>query len=137
MKFKLLAAYDNYVLANMALGLLQENNIDCHLKDEHIVTLDPLLNPAVGGIKLMVVANEFDKAINIVKDAENEYLKDFTCPVCHTNNLVVEEKNETPTTFWGTIKNKVLYGQSTLYSKKYRCQNCKSLLSELPVSQEN
>jgi regulatory protein YycI of two-component signal transduction system YycFG len=137
MEFRLLAAYDNYVLANMALGLLQENNIECHLKDEHIVTLDPLLNPAVGGIKLMVAANQFEKAVSIIKETENEYLKDFTCPHCNTNSLIVEEKKETPTTFWGTVKNKILYGQSTLYSKKYRCQNCKSLLNELPISQEN
>jgi regulatory protein YycI of two-component signal transduction system YycFG len=137
MEFKLLAAFDNYVLANMALGLLQENNIECHLKDEHIVTLDPLLNPAVGGIKVMVIANQFEKAVSIVKEAENEYLKDFTCPYCNTNSLIVEEKKETPTTFWGTVKNKILYGQSTLYSKKYRCQNCKSLLNELPVLQQN
>ncbi len=133
MEFKLLASYDNYVLANMALGLLQENNIQCYLEDVEVVTLNTFGQAAVGGIKLMIATNEFEKAVTIVKDAENEYLKDFTCTFCHTNNLVVEEKNEQPTTFWGTIKNKILYGQSTLYSKKYRCQNCKSLLNELPI----
>lgn len=137
MEFKLLAAYDNYVLANMALGLLQENNIECHLKDEYVVTIDPLLNPAVGGIKLMVAINEFEKAATIVKEAENNYLKEYTCNFCHTNNLIVEEKVDAPTTFWGVLKNKILYGQSNLYSKKYRCQNCKSLLNDLTIQQEN
>lgn len=137
MEFKLLAAYDNYVLANMALGLLQENIIECHLKDEYIVTIDPLLNPAVGGIKLMVAIKDFEKAAGIVKEAENNYLKECTCNFCLTNNLIVEERVDVPTTFWGVLKNKILYGQSNLYSKKYRCQNCKSLLNDLPIQQEN
>ena len=55
----------------------------------------------------------------------------------HTNNLIVEEKVDAPTTFWGVLKNKILYGQSNLCSKKYRCQNCKSLLNDLPIQQEN
>jgi len=54
MEFKKIAVYDNYMLANMTLGLLQENNINCHLNDEHTVTIDPLLSNAIGGSKLMV-----------------------------------------------------------------------------------
>ena len=54
MNFKLIATYDNYLLANMTMGMLTENNIKCQMKDENIVTVDPLLNPAVGGIKLLV-----------------------------------------------------------------------------------
>ncbi|MBL0146107.1 MAG: DUF2007 domain-containing protein [Chitinophagaceae bacterium] len=134
MEFKILATYDNYVLANMALGLLQQNNINCHLKDEYIVTIDPLLNPAVGGIKLMVAQDDYTQAISIIKTAENEYLKGFACPYCKSNSLIVEEKNDTPKTIWGTIKNKILYGQSSIYSKKYRCQNCKSLFNEIPIA---
>ena len=54
MNFKQIASYDNFMLANMTMGLLTENEIKCQLKDEHVVTMDPLLNPAVGGIKLLV-----------------------------------------------------------------------------------
>ena len=136
MNFKQVASYDNYVLANMTLGLLQENEINCHLKDEYIVTIDPLLNPAVGGIKLMVAEQDEANAIALIKDAENQYLKDIKCPICHTNNLQVEEKKDEPTTFWGVIKNKILYGQTNLYSKNYRCNNCKSLLTELPTKND-
>ena len=134
MNFKQIASYDNYMLANMTLGLLTENDIKCHLKDEHIVTVDPLLNPAVGGIKLLVEVNDFDRAVALMKEAENDYLKDIACPTCKSHSLVVEEKTNNPTDFWGKLKNQVLFGQTSTYSKNYRCTNCKKSLSELPPS---
>ena len=134
MNFKQIASYDNYMLANMTLGLLTENDIKCHLKDEHIVTVDPLLNPAVGGIKFLVEVNDFDRAVALMKEAENDYLKDIACPTCKSHSLVVEEKTNNPTDFWGKLKNQVLFGQTSTYSKNYRCTNCKKSFSELPPS---
>jgi Putative prokaryotic signal transducing protein len=134
MAFKQIASYDNYLLANMTLGLLEENNINCHLKDENIVTIDPFLNPAVGGIKLMVDETQFDRANNLLKDSETAYLDDILCPYCHKKGLVAEEKINAPQNFWGKLKNQIAYGQTATYSKKYRCKNCKSLLNELPTS---
>lgn len=122
------------MMANMTLGLLQENNITCHLKDENIVTIDPLLNPAVGGIKLMVDESDFDSAMGLIKEAEEEYIKEIPCPNCNSRSLVIEEKTNAPTGFWDRIKNQIIYGQTEMYTKKYRCQNCKILLTELPPS---
>jgi DNA-directed RNA polymerase subunit RPC12/RpoP len=134
MNFKQIASFDNFMLANMTLGLLQENEISCHLKDENIVTIDPLLNPAVGGIKLMVEDKDYEQALALIKDAEAAYLKDIPCPYCKSNALAVEEKINKPESFWGKLKNQIAYGQTSTYSKKYRCQHCKSLLDELPAS---
>ncbi|MBC7933841.1 MAG: DUF2007 domain-containing protein [Rhizobacter sp.] len=137
MNFKQIASYDNYMLANMTLGLLQENFINCHLKDEHIVTIDPLLNPAVGGIKLMVAEEQFDRAQELIASAEKNYLAEKTCPRCKVNSIVVEEKSNTPSDFWGKLKNRIIYGQETTYSKNYRCTNCKALYDEVPVDYED
>jgi DNA-directed RNA polymerase subunit RPC12/RpoP len=134
MTFKQIASYDNYMLANMTMGMLTENNIKCQLKDENIVTVDPLLNPAVGGIKLLVEEGDFDKAVALMKEAENEYLKDIACSNCKSHSLIVEEKTNKPTGFWGLVKNQILFGQTSTYSKGYRCTNCKKYFSELPPS---
>ena len=134
MNFKQIATYDNYMLANMALGLLTENDIKCQLKDENIVTVDPLLNPAVGGIKLLVEENDFDQAVALMKEAENDYLKDIACPNCNNHSLTVEEKINNPTDFWSKLKNQVLFGQTSTYSKNYRCTNCSKTFAELPPS---
>lgn len=136
MNFKQIASYDNYMLANMTLGLLEENFINCHLKDEHIVTIDPLLNPAVGGIKLMVAEEQFDRALQLMATAEQDYLSEKICPKCNSASLIIEEKSDTPVDFWGKLKNRVFYGQETTYSKKYRCNNCNALYDEVPVLDE-
>jgi hypothetical protein len=42
--------------------------VQAHLKDEHTVTVDPLLNIAVGGIKLLVPNEEVDAAEKILSE---------------------------------------------------------------------
>ena len=134
MNFKQIASYDNYMLANMTMGLFTENDIKCQLKDENIITMDPLLNAAIGGIKLLVEEKDYDRAVALMTEAENDYLKDISCPNCKGNSLVVEEKTNNPTDFWGKLKNQVLFGQTSTYSKQYRCTNCNSSFTELPPS---
>ena len=134
MNFKQIASYDNYMLANMAMGLMTDNDIKCQLKDEHIVTMDPLLNAAVGGIKLLVEEKDYDKAVTLIKGAEEAFVKDIACPNCQVHALSVEEKINHPQDFWGQLKNQILFGQPSTYSKNYRCTNCNKKFSELPLS---
>lgn len=60
--------YDTYIPAHIALGKLREAGIEAHLKDEHTVTIDPLLNFAVGGIKLMVPVESIEAAERILSE---------------------------------------------------------------------
>jgi Putative prokaryotic signal transducing protein len=133
MEFKLLASFDNYLLANMTLGMLQENDINCHLKDEYIVTTDPLLNAAVGGIKIMVEESQFARAQELLKEAEAGYLATIPCPNCSHLTLEAEEKVNQPGTFWGKVKNMIAYGQESTHKKIYRCSNCQSVFTDLPM----
>ncbi len=66
MNFILLCAFDNYISAHIAMGRLREEFINCYLKDEHSVTIDPFLSNAIGGIKLMVVESQAQRAIDIL-----------------------------------------------------------------------
>ncbi|HMD00934.1 MAG TPA: DUF2007 domain-containing protein [Ferruginibacter sp.] len=131
MNFVKIASYDNYLSANMTLGMLEENNINCHLKDENIVTIDPLLNPALGGIKLMVAETQVDRAIELIKQAEADYLKTTPCPNCGTYALIVKEITNIPDSFWGKLKNKLAYGQESTYKKMYHCEQCGKDFDEL------
>lgn len=134
MIFKQIASFDNFMVANMTLGMLEENDINCHLKDENIVTIDPLLNPAVGGIKLMVADVQYERAVAIMKDAETIYIQQVPCKICKKNALVLEEKINKPATFWGKLTNQIKYGQTETYQKLYRCNNCNNLFTELPLT---
>ena len=50
--------FDNYFSANILLTRLRHAGIECYLKDEYTVTIDPLLSNAIGGIKLIVKKTE-------------------------------------------------------------------------------
>lgn len=134
MNFRQIASFDNFILANMTLGLLHENGINCHLKDEHIVTVDPLLNPAVGGIKLFVAEEDYHAAEDLIKTAEEEYVKGIACPRCKAHALTIEEEINNPAGLWPKLWNKILYGQSSTYKKQYFCTNCHKLFDQLPPS---
>lgn len=67
MDFILLRRYDNYIPAHITLGRLQEEGINCWLKDEYSVTIDPFLSNAIGGIKLMVAAAQAERAASLLE----------------------------------------------------------------------
>jgi thymidine kinase len=129
-----LRTFDNYFFANITYTKLQDAGIDCFLRDENTVTIDPLISNAIGGIKLEVEESQFELAVELMKGAEVAYLNDITCPYCKKSGLTAEEKINKPDTFWGKLKNQIAYGQTETYSKKYRCQHCKSIMNELPLS---
>jgi hypothetical protein len=69
-RFIEIRSYDNYIYANIVLGKLQAAGINCHLKDEYTITIDPLLSPALGGIKIMVLQSEVDQALEMLEETE-------------------------------------------------------------------
>src|SRR5437763_16266891 len=89
MEYFEIRSFDNYIEANIVLNMLQHANINCHLKDEHIVTIDPLLSPALGGIKLMVHHFHAERAWDMMEEAERRYLRSIPCPVCKAHKLKV------------------------------------------------
>jgi len=70
MNYIQLRSFDNYINANIQLGMLQDKGINCHLQDEYIITLDPLLSPAIGGMKLMVHETQAQRAMKLLEDVE-------------------------------------------------------------------
>ena len=70
MNFINLRSFDNYIHANIQLGMLQEEGINCHLADEYTMTLDPFLGPAIGGMKLMVYETQVHRAIELLEEVE-------------------------------------------------------------------
>jgi DNA-directed RNA polymerase subunit RPC12/RpoP len=136
MSLVVLERFDNYFYANITCNMLQHAGIECYIRDENTILSDPLLSNAIGGIKLEVNETQVSEAREIMKQAEAAYLDEITCPYCKTKGLVAEEKIDKPESIWGVLKNKLLYGQTNLYSKHYRCKTCKSQIAELPSAIE-
>ncbi len=71
----------------MWLGRLLEEGIDCYLKDQYTVTIDPILSNAIGGIKLCVNDGQLDRAKNLIKQFEEENRQAQKCPNCGSLNV--------------------------------------------------
>jgi hypothetical protein len=71
MNFIQVRSYDNYIYAHIVLSMLQDAGINCHLKDEYTITIDPLLSPALGGIKLMVAGSQLERALELLEQTGN------------------------------------------------------------------
>jgi DNA-directed RNA polymerase subunit M/transcription elongation factor TFIIS len=74
--------FDNYFSASILLTRLQSEGVDCWLKDEHTVTIDPLLTNAVGGIKLVVRDEDAKAVMQLLQQYEEELRQKLHCPMC-------------------------------------------------------
>ncbi len=87
MDFIPVRSFDNYVEAHIVMGSLQQHNINCWLKDEYTVTIDPILSNAVGGIKLMVAGVQVARALEVLQQAQREKEKQYACPRCTSKSI--------------------------------------------------
>jgi len=119
----------------MQLSMLKEECITCYIKDEYTITIDPLLSPAIGGMKLMVDELQIESAEKILKKADLEFLETVGCPNCgrHALEQVLEIKN--PSGFFEKIKFMLINGQDQEIKKYYRCKSCGYKFDELPVAE--
>lgn len=87
MEFVAIQSFNNYVEAHITMGRLQQQHINCWLKDEYTVTIDPILTNAIGGIKLMVAKVQAGRALDILQTIANESRLHYACPQCSSHNI--------------------------------------------------
>lgn len=131
MDYLLLRTYDNYIAASLTLARLDEEGITCYLKDEHTVTIDPFLSNAIGGIKLMVLPDDFEEAQTLLAGYDKDYRESLTCPQCGSHNVEYIHKSG--------FKNLVTALVSWLFTRYamaveqvYHCYNCEFEFVDLP-----
>lgn len=129
-----LRSFDNYIEANIVLNRLQHEHINCHLKDENIVTIDPLLSPAIGGIKLMVHHSQVERAWDLLKENEAAYLRQVPCPVCKSHSLEAVTTTRQHRCKLSALASMLINGHSLEIKRIYRCTNCGYDFKELPNS---
>ncbi len=136
MDFVELRSFDNYLEANIVMNMLRHHHINCHLKDENIVTIDPFLSPAIGGMKLMVHHSQVERAWDLMDEAERVYLKEIPCPVCHAHALQAVSITRKHSSKFAALLSMLLNGQSVEVRKVYRCGSCGYDFKELPKGSE-
>jgi len=122
--YKELRSFDNYLYANILLSRLKEDGFDCYLKDENTVTIDPLLSPAIGGMKLMVREEDLARASTLLEHIEVEYLATIPCPNCGKPALHRVKKVSKPKNFFSAMLTQLATGSTRQERIFYRCANC-------------
>lgn len=130
---------------------LEAEGIQCYLKDENTLQVQPFYSNAIGGVKLQVSDNDVIRAKKIVEEyyantknenppeiTEEEYMHDETkdhpgeivCPVCGSDDVYRPARpsrwdgDKTPSRI--NIITVLLLGLPLIFpsKKKYHCFNC-------------
>ena len=95
-EYQVLTTFNNYIDANLYLMHLQEEGINCWLKDENTVTIDPILTNAIGGIKLMVHSSQLERGAALLRIFTNKVQQAHPCPACKSLNVAYISTNRKP-----------------------------------------
>ena len=131
MEFVLLNSYNNYIEAHIVKGVLEENDINCWLKDENTVTIDPILTNAVGGIKIMVAKAEAERAWEILSQLRKEQKLAVTCPQCGSNNIELVSTPRKAINWLSAISTFFLGDYALTIEKVNHCFDCKHEFPEI------
>lgn len=117
---------DNLTEAHLIKGKLSNEGIDSFLTNENFTNLMPLYNNMLGsGVQIMVFANDYQRARELVKENIEPQNIDIVCPHCGSDNIGL-----------GLGKNKVMKIFNIIMAilsaiplgnlkPKYYCKNCK------------
>lgn len=134
MSYTLVNTYDNYIDANLHLMQLQEEGINCWLKDEHTVTIDPILTNAIGGIKLMVHETQTERATDLLRTIINKAKHNKSCIYCNSLNVEYIVTNRKASNWFSAIFTFVLGDMAIGAKKVYHCFDCGKEFDEVKDS---
>jgi DNA-directed RNA polymerase subunit RPC12/RpoP len=132
MNFTIIQVFNNYIEANIMRGRLEEEGINCWLKDEVIVTVDPILTNAVGGIKLMVPEVQAERAFDLLKQYRSETEARIKCPRCGSSNIEYVTTPRKASNWFGVLIGILFTSFALSGDKVYHCFNCGNEFEELP-----
>ncbi|WP_240345219.1 putative signal transducing protein [Flavobacterium sp. CLA17] len=128
-EFKLVRRYQYSSEAQIFSGKLESEGIEVYLRDSFTVDSSPFWSNAVGGVKLFVKTEDFEKANEILSsiseysvDENNKLIK---CPDCGVGQVRMITSLKDAKTLFAFIFS-LLFVLIPFYSKyRYKCDNCK------------
>jgi DNA-directed RNA polymerase subunit RPC12/RpoP len=136
MSFVQLNSFTNYIDANIIMGRLKEEGINCWLKDENTVTINPLWNNAMGGIKLMVVKDQLERATDLLKQFYEEKKKKLACPYCNSSNIEMVSTPRKPGNWLSVLLGFFLTSYAMPVEQVYHCFSCTKEFEEAKETEE-
>jgi DNA-directed RNA polymerase subunit RPC12/RpoP len=126
----ILKVFDNAIDLHILMARLESEGIECHVFDENIVSINPLYNITVGGIKLKVGAADLEKAKAVVAEIEStpytdEAEKPILCPRCESGSLIAGYRSfKSVGGVLSAIASILFFIFPLYYRRVYRCKDC-------------
>ena len=131
MELVIIRTFQNYFSAHILLTRLRSLGIECFLKDEFTVTVDPILSNAVGGIKLVVTKENEAEALALLQQFDEEYMQSAVCPKCGNHSITLVPKNTTANMATAILS--WLFSSYAVSAENiYQCSTCKYESKVLP-----
>ena len=124
MSYAILQSFTNYVDAHIILGRMQEEGIDCWLKNENTTTIMPIWTTAIGGIQLMVNESQFERASTILQNIIAEKRKNILCPKCGSNEVEYINTMRKPVNWLSAAATFFLGDYAVMPEQRYHCFSC-------------
>ena len=127
--FRLVRSYQYSSEAQIFSGKLESEGIEVYLRDTNTVDSNPLWSNAVGGVKVFVKSEDFEKA-NKILSAINQYSIDennhlIECPNCGAEEVEMVTSVKDLKTLLAFIFS-LIFVLIPIYSRyRYKCNNCK------------
>ena len=119
--YTVLAVFEYSTEAQTYKSKLDSEDIRTMLADEKTIDSDPLISLAIGGVKLLVHNNDFERAMEIYNEIrpyrQDENGNDLHCPKCNSTRILMAPPN----------RKNVLYMLFPFFEKsKNICNNCQT-----------
>ena len=134
MELVTIRAFDNFFSANIQLTRLRAAGIECYLKDEYTVTIDPLLSNAIGGIKLVVRKSEEHKVRKLLREMNAEADSKLLCPQCGSHKFILVPKR-TAENLLAAISTWLFSAYAVSAENVYQCTDCGYESETLPEAE--
>ena len=130
MKLITLKTFSSDISAHLLKTRLESEGVECFILDENIVRLNPFYDLAVGGIRLQVREEDFQRAKDLMEewealpylDEEDHALK---CPSCQSTAVYAGFKSFKTAAGWLTLAISLLLVVYQFFTKTvFRCKEC-------------
>ncbi|MFK7787340.1 MAG: DUF2007 domain-containing protein [Crocinitomicaceae bacterium] len=122
--------FNTAIEAHIVQNRLEGEGIASYIMDENIVTLNPLLNFAVGGVRLQVNKVDVESARQVISEIDaapltDEEDKSIMCPNCQSTDLYTDFKSMKDAKGVIAMITALFFSVFPLYSKSvYKCKKC-------------
>ncbi len=126
--FKKIGQFQYSSEAYIYKGRLEAEGIEVFIRDNHTINSDPLVSNAIGGVKLFVKQEDYQKAENILHEISKFSLDDkgnlIVCPNCGAEKTQLLTTIKDLKSFFSFLLS-LLFGIFPFYNKyKYKCDAC-------------